>query len=218
MENWTGVLLLALCAIIQNSCGQMVEVDKRDLIAMIDAACPGYCSGRSSSATLQQLCTCPGNPNVFHWGKRNGAGLFNYKNVAAREEATKLDALAATFDEKMLPLLEKTTKQPSSESAGSDVGDQLRQLLEAVPLDAAADVTDKPAAEFIPRQRIEQSTDSNLFVSEFGKTIEQASHEDFMRWTEKEMKGAELRLLKLVKFYEFLRETDPRNSKTNSLQ
>ena len=152
MEIGTGVLLLALCGIVRISCGQMVEVDKRDLIAMIDAACPGYCSGRSSSATLQQLCTCPGNPNVFHWGKRNGAGLFNYKNVAVREEATKLDALAATFDEKMLSLLEKTTKQPSSESAGSDVGDQLRQLLEAVPLDAAADVTDKRLLQALLRE------------------------------------------------------------------
>lgn len=194
----TAGLSLALFVSLQLAWGLPQPANIQDLLASIDEVCPIVCRGESM-AYLQRYCRCVLREKQFLYGKRNGGGFYN-TNRAAAGSLQKLDGLA-DLGEKLTLLGETTTKEPT----GADIGDQLKRLLDLGSKQVDVQVTDTP--EFVQQEPM-----SDLFVSEFGKTIEEASHEDFMRWTEKEMKGAELRLMKLVKFYDFLRDTDPRNS------
>lgn len=168
------VYLTMTTVMLSATLGQIDELEKRDLRALLDEQCPLQCRGEVTNTYLERMCTCVYRPGTFIFGKRNG-GFY--------------DPVNGNLDGGKKKLMRNLLARGTTQEERPPLREQIQRLLQE-----AVSTSNPPPTP-------------NVFISEFGKSVQDATHEDFMDWTEKEMKAAELRLLKLIRFYDFIRKT-----------
>lgn len=82
----------------------------------------------------------------------------------------------------------------------------IQELLSATQMANIPNNKGKSISEIDQHAAVTEGT-TDLFKAEIGKDEATATKEDYLNWVEKQMKVSELRLEKLLKFYEFIRLT-----------
>lgn len=113
----------------------------------------------------------------------------------SKDKSRELMALMKELMARQKPSTEDTTRRiAKSNNSGSQLHEMLMRREQQLRTS-----TEAPQL---------QTTD--LFKAQIGKDIATATREDYLQWVEKQMKVSELRLLKLMKFYDFIKSTPDR--------
>lgn len=134
---------------------------------------------------------------------------FNYAYEALNDvlKSDRLRNVADAGDDLREESLYKV-QPPATPDTTSDY-EALNGLLEADRSHDVADNRGNRREESLHRAQPPAAPDttSDLFKSEIGKDESSATKEDYLVWVEKQMKSSEIRLQKLLKFYEFIKAT-----------
>lgn len=207
-----------------------------EIEAFIAAKCRLVCDGELDDERFKRVCTCDSYRGTFIYGKRNSAmpnpqpayREFQMSELPEKEGedrdrkvADKQTELKTPVNKsELLKLLSGFGKERSDDSktlvpkylpieTSGDIGDALEQLLseKSKPVNLAKQPNSwRGWATEEPTSGVEEAA-RKLFKEDMGVDISLATRDDFLNWVEKEMKAAEQRLMKLLKFYQFILAT-----------